>query len=68
MTSLAAFKEVSLWMNAIADAWNRGLMPQAYDDQGSVAVRVECYLGVPGLKAFTAECGLTMRRKKLERA
>lgn len=61
-------KETALWMNAIADAWNHGLMPQAYDEQGSVAVRIEAEKGVPGLKAFATECGLAMKRKKLKRA
>lgn len=32
-------KLLSIWMNAIADAWNMGEAPWAFDERGSLAVR-----------------------------
>lgn len=67
-------KLLSIWMNAIADAWNMGEAPWAFDERGSVAVRLWCsvyatvedeMLATEAVRDYALERGVDPKRHKV---
>lgn len=57
------FSAVAKWFNAVANAWNAGEAPWAYDAAGSVAVRVWNERGDAGFVEWATQRGITLRRR-----